>query len=260
MSVNMEWLRQFIGEPVQAQRMVLLGYIGYLRQFNITAVFFRLVLALFCGGMIGIERGSKNRAAGFRTHMLVCLGAAVTVLLGQYEAELTATLWADKAIINADVTRFGAQVVNGVGFLGAGTILLTEQHEVKGLTTAAGLWASACMGLAIGAGFYECVLVVFFLIFLSIRILPFLESRLVHNSRNMNLYLEFTSLDCMGAVLTFIKERNVKVFEIDISHGQERYAIGPNAVLSVKLPKGLRREWFMAELAKLDDLVAIKEV
>lgn len=261
MSVYTEYVESLILGYINSLLPYFQAYIDYLRQFNIESVTIRLVLALLCGGLIGVERGRKNRAAGFRTHMLVCLGAAITILIGQYETELLATpLWEGKSTVNADVARFGAQVINGVGFLGAGTILLTEKHEVKGLTTAAGLWASACMGLAIGAGFYECVLVVFFLIFLSIRLLPYLESLLVHHSQNINLYLEFEELDSIGHVLTVINRMDVRVFEIDISHGKERYAIGPNAVLSLKLPKRLRRERFFTELAKLDALVAIKEV
>ena len=108
---------------------------------------------------IGLERGRKGRAAGFRTYMLVCLGAALTMLLGQYEFEMLNFHWQSlSGGQTTDVTRFSAQVINGVGFLGAGTIIVTGRQEVKGLTTAAGLWASACVGLAIGAGFYECVL------------------------------------------------------------------------------------------------------
>ena len=113
----------------------------------------RLTVAMICGGIIGLERGRRRRPAGFRTHMLVCMGAALTMLIGQYVATRLA---ADPSLAGrtTDVARLGAQVINGIGFLGAGTIIVTGRQEVKGLTTAAGLWASACMGLAIGAGFY----------------------------------------------------------------------------------------------------------
>ena len=127
----------------------------YLRQFNLLSVVVRLLAAMLFGGMLGIDRAKKGRAAGFRTYMFVCLGAALAMLLSQYEHAMLAGRWAEKALdvgIRTDVSRFGAQVINGIGFLGAGTILVTDRQEVKGLTTAAGLWASACMGLAIGAG------------------------------------------------------------------------------------------------------------
>ncbi|HLR89065.1 MAG TPA: MgtC/SapB family protein, partial [Atopostipes sp.] len=109
---------------------------------------FRVVLAIFVGGLIGTERDIKNRAAGIRTHMLVCLGAAVVMMTNQYVVESFPES-------NLDITRMGAQVVSGIGFLGAGTILVTSHNRIRGLTTAAGLWAAATLGLAIGIGFYE---------------------------------------------------------------------------------------------------------
>ena len=130
--------------------------LDYLRQFNLASVLLRLTLAVVCGGLIGVNREHKRRPAGFRTYMMVCMGAALSMILGQYEDTMLHTLLsgAFEAVGQpTDVTRFGAQVINGIGFLGTGTILITEQREVKGLTTAAGLWATACMGLAIGAGF-----------------------------------------------------------------------------------------------------------
>ena len=152
--------------------------LDYLREFNILSVFLRLTLAVLCGGLIGINREHKRRPAGFRTYMMVCLGAALTMVLGQYQYRMFDTVWRSAQLevgMTTDVTRFGAQVINGIGFLGTGTILITEQREVKGLTTAAGLWASACMGLAIGAGFYEGMLLGFLTIFLSIKVLPYVE-------------------------------------------------------------------------------------
>lgn len=142
--------------------------IQYLREFHFASVVVRLALAMLLGGCIGLERGRKRRPAGFRTYMLVCLGAALTVLLSLYEFTMVTGPWSDICAeigIKTDVSRFGAQVINGIGFLGAGTILVTGRQQVKGLTTAAGLWASACTGLAVGAGFYECVLIAFAMIF-----------------------------------------------------------------------------------------------
>ena len=130
--------------------------IDYLRELNFVSIALRLLLSAVIGFSLGMERGRKRRPAGCRTYMLVCMGATLTLLLSQYEYYMLTNRWYDLALeigIRTDVSRFGAQVINGVGFLGAGTILVTGRREVKGLTTAAGLWASACMGLAIGAGF-----------------------------------------------------------------------------------------------------------
>ena len=141
--------------------------ITVLRELNWASIVLRLTLAILCGGIIGIERGRKGRTAGFRTHVLVCIGATLTVLTNQYMMQYFG---------GGDPARLGAQVINGIGFLGAGTIIVTGRHKVKGLTTAAGLWASACLGVAIGAGFYEGALAGFAAIFLSIKVLPFVAS------------------------------------------------------------------------------------
>ena len=123
----------------------------YFRELNFASTLLRLTMAMLFGGLIGLERERKRRAAGFRTYMLVCLGAALAMLLGQYEELMITTNWAaslEGLGVKADVARFGAQVVNGIGFLGAGTIIVTRRNQIKGLTTAAGLWASAIVGLA----------------------------------------------------------------------------------------------------------------
>lgn len=113
---------------------------------SIVEITVKLLLALLCGGILGIEREHKKRPAGFRTYMLVSLGSALVMMTNQY-------IWEYYGI--GDPTRMGAQVINGIGFLGAGTIIVTGHNRVKGLTTAAGLWTAACIGLAIGIGFYE---------------------------------------------------------------------------------------------------------
>ena len=118
----------------------MLEGLGYLRELNLASVMLRLSLAMIFGGVIGLERGRKRRPAGFRTYMLVCLGATLTMLLGQYQAVMLDTVWLDTAQKFGsynDISRFSAQVINGIGFLGAGTILVTGRQEVKGMTTAA---------------------------------------------------------------------------------------------------------------------------
>lgn len=115
---------------------------------NLVSISIRLLLAIIIGGIIGTERDYKNQAAGIRTHMLVSMGAAIIMMTNQYIFEMYPEA-------NIDITRMGAQVVSGIGFLGAGTILVTNNNRVRGLTTAAGLWAAAAIGLAIGIGFYE---------------------------------------------------------------------------------------------------------
>jgi putative Mg2+ transporter-C (MgtC) family protein len=235
----------------------------YLREFNIAAVTLRLVLAMLFGGMLGLERARKRRAAGFRTYMIVCIGATLAILLSQYEAAMLSGPWKDVADyvgIHSDVSRFGAQVINGIGFLGTGTIIVTGRQEVKGLTTAAGLWASACMGLAIGAGFYECVILAVLLITFCVRLLPIFEGFLVERARNINIYVEFASLDDVGAIISRIKEQGAQIFEVDINHGEENRSLKPSAVFSIRLNQRCLHEEVLTAISDLEHITMIDEV
>ena len=121
----------------------MLIQLDYLRDLNTASVFIRLILALILGGLIGLDRALRHRPAGPRTYALVCVGAALTMVLSQYEYVMLTTDWAPMAEavgLKTDVSRFGAQVINGIGFLGAGTVIATNQQKVKGLTTASGHW------------------------------------------------------------------------------------------------------------------------
>ena len=120
----------------------------WLLEPNLLTLIIRTILALICAGVIGFERDAHGSAAGLRTHILVCFGAMIAMSTGVFAA----------THFSGDAFRIGAQVVSGIGFLGAGTIMVNRGH-IKGLTTAAGLWASACIGLAIGTGFYEAAIV-----------------------------------------------------------------------------------------------------
>ena len=231
-----------------------------LHPLSAASVLLRLVLAMLCGGLLGLERGRKRRPAGCRTYMLVSLGAALTMLLSQYEAVMLSTQWAATAAevgLRTDVSRFGAQVINGIGFLGAGTILVTGRQEVKGLTTAAGLWASACMGLAVGAGFYECVTL---LIFLCMRILPPIESAFIERARFINLYVEFHSLDNVGTIISQIKSQDAQILDVDIARGREEHSRNPSAVFSIRLNQRQAHTQMIAAIAKLDSIYMIDEI
>ena len=241
----------------------MLESLDFLRELNMCSVMLRLTLAMFFGGLIGLERGRKRRPAGFRTYMLVCLGAALTMLLSQYEYHMINTAWsalAEEIGVRTDVARFGAQVINGIGFLGAGKIIVTGRQEVKGLPTAAGLWASACMGLAIGAGFYECVVLAFLLIFLSIRFLPYLENFIIENARNMNIYVEFESLDDVGTIIGRIKAQGGQIYEVDIDHGREEKSRNPSAVFSIRLQGNLAHTQVLAAISDLESVRTIDEI
>lgn len=234
----------------------------YLRQFNIASVLLRLTLAVVCGGLIGVNREHKRRPAGFRTYMMVCMGAALSMILGQYEDAMLHTLLsgAFEAVGQpSDVTRFGAQVINGIGFLGTGTILITEQKEVKGLTTAAGLWATACMGLAIGAGFYEGVVLSFVCIFLSIKVLPYVEFFLLSRSRNMNLYVELTSLERLKDFIALMKAIGIQIFDVELDRRRAAGG-GVGVVFYLHLSKNQSHTKLLTDLSYSPDVRAIDEI
>lgn len=237
--------------------------LDYLREFNIYSVVLRLILAMLCGGMIGLERGRKRRPAGFRTYMLVCLGAVLTMLLSQYESHMLSTRWSELAQQvgqHTDISRFSAQVINGIGFLGAGTIIVTGRQQVKGLTTAAGLWASACIGLAVGAGFYEGVLIAFLLMFLCIRFFPIIDSLIQENAKIINLYAEFESLNNVGTIINRIKSQDVQILEVDIERGREKRSRNPSAVFSVRLMQRQPHTQLLSMLADLNCIYTIEEI
>ena len=231
--------------------MTFTEVMNYLKEPNNVSMLVRLTLAAFCGGLIGIGRVKKRRPAGFRTHTLVCLGAALTMIISQY-------LWARGQ--STDLSRLGAQVINGIGFLGAGTIIVTGRQQIKGLTTAAGLWASACMGLAIGAGFYVGALVGCALIIITTSVLSALEVKIMSTARNMNIYIEFDNTDDLGHVIDTVKGVEVKIYDIEITRIRSSDGLPPSAILTLRLPKKLRHADLMAKIASVSGVQSVEEL
>lgn len=237
--------------------------LSYLRELNIVTMMLRILLAVLCGGLIGLERERKNRPAGFRTYMLTALGATLTVLLSLQLDQMLHGPWralAESIGATQDVSRFGAEAAKGIGFLGAGTIIITARQQVKGLTTAAGLWASACTGLAVGAGFYECVLIAFAMIFLSIRLFPIVDAYIQENARDINLYMEFYSLGDISTIINQLKSQNVQIYDIDIERNKSGEALHPSAIFSIRLNEKIPHTQLLSDLAELDCLCVIEEL
>ena len=157
--------------------------IAYLRDFNIVTVLIRLVLAMIIGGTIGVERNKQGRAAGMRTHILVCLGAALAAMIGVYVSKVMN--------IDNDPLRVGAQVISGIGFLGVGTILIKGRFQITGLTTAAGLWTAAAIGLALGVGFYEGAVITFLCAVLTITVVHRLEYTINKKYSRFGMYVDY---------------------------------------------------------------------
>ena len=182
-----------------------------LREVTILSVFLRIFAAVFIGGILGLERGMKNRPAGFRTYMLVCVGACVIMLTNQYIYQVTST---------GDPVRMGAQVVSGIGFLGAGTIIVTRRNQIKGLTTAAGLWSAAGVGLALGVGFYEAAVAGTMAVFVVMALLQKMDNKLHRKSKQLEAYIELKEIS-LGDFLRLTRESGIDVSDVQREYGEE---------------------------------------
>ncbi len=238
--------------------MNLTSLLSELQQPGLLSTTLRLSLAVLCGGIIGLDRGRRKRPAGFRTHMLVCMGAALTMLISQYVAILIQNTPGFTG--TTDVSRFGAQVINGIGFLGAGTIIVTSRQEIKGLTTAAGLWASACMGLAIGAGFYLGAVLGCVLILVSITLMRHVESFILSRARNMNIYVELTDINDIGLVIDMIKSEGIRIYDIEINKASPYVGAYASAVFSMHLPEKQPHSAIIARLASIKTIRSLEEI
>ena len=184
------------------------AFIEYMRDINIVTVLVRLVLAMIFGGIIGLERGKQGRAAGMRTHILVCLGATLTALIGFFAAEVLG--------MSNDPLRVAAQVISGIGFLGVGTILIKGRFQIVGLTTAAGLWCATAIGIALGAGFYEGAIIGFLCAVLTITVVHRLEYTINKKYSRFGIYVEINEDRSVRKVIDYITE-HFKVSDIQVT-------------------------------------------
>ena len=188
--------------------------IALFEELNMFSVAFRIVLAVAVGGFIGNERGRYGRAAGLRTHILVCLGAAMTTLMGLYAVKCLGSA--------GDPLRMGAQVISGIGFLGAGTIMVRNRSHVTGLTTAAGLWATACIGLAIGAGFYWAAIVAFAAVMLTVTVIAHMEAKSPSRERGA-YYIELTNIQAARNFCEDVENFNIEVNVVPARSGMSQH-------------------------------------
>jgi len=230
----------------------MLWFFDSLRDTGLTATALRMLLAVLCGGIIGIEREFKRRPAGFRTHILICLGAAMTTLTSQY-------LLLDRGYYT-DLSRLGAQVIAGIGFIGAGTIIVTSHQRVKGLTTAAGLWTSAIVGLCLGAGFYEGGILATLLILTAESLFSKLEYWMLSRSPVVNLFLEYTDGSCLDEALRICRERNVKVMNLQITRHKRDERHNACAIFELRLNRKYTAEAILHLFLDIPGVESIEEL
>lgn len=233
--------------------MISLNYdmlMGYIHGLNIVSITLRLFLAVVFGAILGIDRSRKNQPAGFRTHMLVCMGAALVMITNQYITVNFAP---------SDPARLGAQVISGIGFLGAGTIIVTRSNQVRGLTTAAGLWVSACIGLTIGVGFFSGAIIAEVFIIIIVCVMHNIDSSLHVRSRIREVYVEFAAPEHLSAMLTYIRGSAVQLNHVE--HLHSRQPMNSMAIImTLKLPAPQDHIDVMHNLRKLEGVICVEEV
>ena len=162
----------------------------------------RLLFAMLAGMLVGIERSSRGRGAGVKTHTLVCVGAALVMLIGQYMNVVLGN--------QGDMARLGAQVISG----------MTGRNHVRGLTTAAGLWVCACEGLAIGIGFWKGALVTLLIIMFTLRVLVKVDLQMHRNANSFDLYIEFNGDNSVRQFMQDISYQNVRIKSLDVTRSR----------------------------------------
>ena len=230
----------------------MLSIFDSVRDISVISTALRMVLAAVCGGAIGIEREFKRRPAGFRTHILICVGAAMTTLTSQYLS----------LIMNyyTDMARLGAQVVAGIGFIGAGTIIVTKQQRVKGLTTAAGLWTVAVIGLALGAGFYEGAIAVTVLVLIAELYFSKVEYRLLNSAPEINIYIEYADKASLELLLKCFRDGGIKVLDMEITRSPESENQNACVIFSLRLNKKYPADQLLANITATEGVLLVEEL
>lgn len=221
-----------------------------LREVTYLAVALRIFVAVLVGGILGLERGMKNRPAGLRTYMLVCVGACVIMLTNQYIYQVLGS---------GDPVRMGAQVVSGIGFLGAGTIIVTRRNQIKGLTTAAGLWSAAGVGLALGVGFYEAALAGTFAVFFVMTLLQRMDNKLHRHSRRLEAYIELSGIS-LGDFLRTMREADIEVSDVQRESGEEETDGVRAYVATLKGQKRQNHAQLMAKVLEVPGVAFVEEL
>ena len=237
---------------------------AYLREFNFVSALLRLTVAVICGGVIGYGRSKRERSAGLRTYILVCVGGALTMLLTTYQFEMLQGPW--KEIVSEvgqkfDALRIGAQTITGIGFLGAGIIIKGLHQQVNGLTTATGLFVAVGIGLAAGTGFYELAIISTLLVVLVLNVLSPMEGSFKRRLRNMTLNVEFHNVEDINTIVEAIEKREAKVYEIDVERSKPSGKKKPSAIFILQMSKkDHSHSGMLSSIAELPCVYSVQEL
>ncbi len=226
--------------------------INFLQGTSDVAVTIRLVIATIFGGLVGWERIIKHHNAGIKTFALVSLGSAAATALNIYLAYLPG--------LNADVSRIPAGVVSGIGFIGAGTILVTGKQQIKGLSTAATMWVTSCMGMAIGAGYLEigcvCLLMVAFANILLLQ----LSKRVEGTSKYISIYIEVNKSGGAKKLTKWISEQGYKVSSMTKSKEKTLQSADVAILVDIDFDKRRLHHEVLDELNSLEFVSYVEEI
>lgn len=218
-----------------------------LKGLNTVSVLFRILLAVLCGGIIGIERGRAHQPAGMRTYMLVCLGATLVMTTGEYMYNTFG---------EGDPSRLGAQVISGIGFLGAGSIIISEKTKVRGLTTAAGLWTAASIGLALGIGFYSAGFIATVTVYLILAFFKKMEYGILPETVCYGLYIEVSKAEVVGCITGELKKQGLKILEVRADHDEKEQKF----FISIKNTSNIERDYILRRLEKIQNVRYVKYI
>ena len=216
---------------------------SYLDEWNIVTITVRLILAVVCGGAIGLTRSVKRRGAGFKTHALVCLGSALVMMTGQY-------IYVDFGAIS-DIARLAAQV---------GTIMVTRDNHVKGLTTAAGLWTCAGIGLSIGIGFYSGAAITTILVLVIYRFMGRVDEIAYEHSRVLDIYIEFESRRSIAPFISVLKQNNYKIVQMELNKSKKNKEELVNATLVLEVPEKTKHGIVIDLLREIPGIEYVEEI
>lgn len=209
----------------------------------------RLIIATAMGAVIGYERASKKSTAGLRTFSIVCVASALTMIINEYLIDIYGT---------GDAGRLAAQVISGIGFLGMGSIILTSRNQIRGLTTAATLWATAILGLAIGAGMIIPSCIAFVIMMFIISVLSHVSKHLEQYNRLMTMYVEVEKSAGLQQITEILKQKGFEILAL------EKHNSSPEGDLMIQLDINLRGKYLHADiisqLSQLESIHYIEEV
>lgn len=231
----------------------------FIQEHHYVEIAFRLFLATILGGLVGLEREQSNRPAGFRTHILVCVGSALIMLISMYGFEEYIREKREYGFVVQDPARLAAQVVSGIGFLGAGTILV-HGFAIRGLTTAASLWVVAGIGLALGAGFYFGAVLATFLVLLSLIFLNRLDAAML-KSKNKMYRLVLAVKDQpgkLGEVAALLEEHHVTIRDISLLKGESAEKDVIRLVFRLRMAKSVSMAEILEKLGKVEGIREVK--